>query len=242
MEGRGRLSALPVRWFSARVRYPARTPSDRGHPACGQSASLSQALVSCGSLPSSVSGPDVRSTSPCGNVIGSSPKLVIEAQPLARRYAMVPPGNRWRRHAPCRAGLPEAIRDSGRWSATHVAMPARGGTGSAWNPGRPIRHRPRNLCTTGLRQMRLGLRVCRREAEGAAMAELIVRIVQLRSVGRNPRQRHAAAVTAFGAGGTGRCAMRTDPPAHPTECRPLRTGRVPRLDTRRRSRAAPSPS
>ena len=23
-------SALPVRWFSARVRYPARTPSDRG--------------------------------------------------------------------------------------------------------------------------------------------------------------------------------------------------------------------
>ena len=35
------------------------------------------------------------------------------------------------------------------------------------------------------------------------MAELIVRIVQLRSVGRNPRQRHTAAVTAFGAGGTG---------------------------------------
>lgn len=92
MEGRGRLERAAGSMVQRTSAVSGTDTLRSGHPACGQSASLSQALVSCGSLPPSVSGPDVSSTSPCGNVIGSSPKLVIEAQPLARRYAMVPPG------------------------------------------------------------------------------------------------------------------------------------------------------
>lgn len=110
-------------------------------------------------------------------------------------------------------GLPAAIRRSGRWSACHGAMPARGGTGSAWNQIGGFHVDRKSLYPCRLRdavwQWRVG-----RESEGTVVTDHRLD----HPVSARPRRPTA---TAHGschgpcAGGTWTYAMRTDLPVHP---------------------------